>query len=447
MNRVRLGLLLESFVWDRRLHSLSSSELSAADVIDNGVSRQIHVGIAQLEDDGREVCVEDGENASVDDPTVEHKLATHEEGNDVQIKDIPIDGLGQSSGELDGSSVSEDIRRAVSENVLVCSDTGDSLQGNTPSIPRAQSDKIYPITIDVGGSGKSQFRSSFNMLNGGTSVWTPFSEIQQEYFKDLRRGYVPKFESISSLALDTTAYKLITDEGSRLHIPLGAEDFIVSDYEDEFSSIIACALTLLKDLPNATQDFDEDARKEKGIDVKMYENSQSLPRIFSLNSPHWSSTGSLDSDGLHSSVSMMSLEESHFSSFNGLDLLDSIVSLGAVHPEVSMGIGKSPGKRKYSVVCLCANQFRQLRNRCCPSEVDYIASLSRCRNWDAKGGKSKSFFAKTLDDRFIIKEIKRTEFESFMKFAQNYFDYMNQCYELGNQTCLAKILGIYQVGL
>ncbi|KAL0432157.1 UNVERIFIED_CONTAM: putative 1-phosphatidylinositol-3-phosphate 5-kinase FAB1D [Sesamum latifolium] len=34
-----------------------------------------------------------------------------------------------------------------------------------------------------------------------------------------------------------------------------------------------------------------------------------------------------------------------------------------------------------------------------------------------------------------------------MKFATNYFDYMSQCYELGNQTCLAKILGIYQVAI
>lgn len=104
-------------------------------------------------------------------------------------------------------------------------------------------------------------------------------------------------------------------------------------------------------------------------------------------------------------------------------------------------------KGKYSVVCLYANEFRDLRSLCYPSEVDFIASLSRCRNWDAKGGKSKSIFAKTLDDRLIIKEIKKAEFDSFEKFAPDYFKYMKQSFESGNQTCLAKVFGIYQVTL
>ncbi|PPD68507.1 hypothetical protein GOBAR_DD34618 [Gossypium barbadense] len=136
---------------------------------------------------------------------------------------------------------------------------------------------------------------------------------------------------------------------------------------------------------------------------------------------------------------------SRFSSFDGLSLLDSLVPPDAHNIEVPLGVSKSLGKGKYSVFCLYANQFRDLRERCCPSELDYIASLSRCRNWDAKGGKSKSFFAKTLDDRFIIKEIKKTEYESFQKFALHYFKYMNQSFESGSQTCLAKVLGIYQV--
>ncbi|KAL2466345.1 putative 1-phosphatidylinositol-3-phosphate 5-kinase FAB1D [Abeliophyllum distichum] len=82
------------------------------------------------------------------------------------------------------------------------------------------------------------------------------------------------------------------------------------------------------------------------------------------------------------------------------------------------------------------SHFLQLRDRCCPSEVDYIASLSRCRNWDAKGGKSKSFFAKTLDNRFIIKEIKRTEFDSFMKFEIKWFTFSSSL----NASALMSIL-------
>lgn len=67
--------------------------------------------------------------------------------------------------------------------------------------------------------------------------------------------------------------------------------------------------------------------------------------------------------------------------------------------------------------------------------------------WDAQGGKSKAFFAKTLDDRFIIKQIKKTEFESFIEFAPDYFKHVYHSLDTGSQTCLAKILGIYQVGV
>ncbi|KAL5097353.1 hypothetical protein RYX36_001680, partial [Vicia faba] len=70
--------------------------------------------------------------------------------------------------------------------------------------------------------------------------------------------------------------------------------------------------------------------------------------------------------------------------------------------------------------------------------------ISRCMNWDAKVGKSKSFFAKTLDERFIIKEVKKTELEAFLGFSSLYFKHMRESFESGSQTCLAKVLGIYR---
>ncbi|KAF9597043.1 hypothetical protein IFM89_015198 [Coptis chinensis] len=93
-------------------------------------------------------------------------------------------------------------------------------------------------------------------------------------------------------------------------------------------------------------------------------------------------------------------------------------------------------------MCLYEKQFHDLR---CPCELDYISSLSRCKNWDAKGGKSGSLFVKTLDDRFVIKQIQKKEYDSFVKFAHEYFKYTDQSLNSGSQTCLAKILGIYQV--
>ncbi|AQK83343.1 Putative 1-phosphatidylinositol-3-phosphate 5-kinase FAB1D [Zea mays] len=107
--------------------------------------------------------------------------------------------------------------------------------------------------------------------------------------------------------------------------------------------------------------------------------------------------------------------------------------------------GKVTLKDKYSVTVVYDNQFFALRKKCCPSELAYITSLSRCKKWNAQGGKSKAYFVKTTDDRFIIKQINKTEFESFIKFAPDYFKHVYHSLDTGSQTCLAKILGIYQV--
>lgn len=449
-----MDLLLESCIWDRRLQALLSSDfkLISSDLVDGALE---NVSEGKINQDS---FIDNG-----DFPATEIPIDGSVEGSTEILIDGHVEGDtdDQSSSTL---TVNDDAVRLIIENgsafhdFLVkptpedCFDAAEvnSQQDSVDSSVELQSGRIIPIATDIEGAASDSDNSIrpkhllsvfSNLENEKGWIWAPFADIRREYIDDLQRGNLPKFESCSSYAAESVPQKVISDEGSRLHIPLGSNDYIVSDYEDEFSSIIACALALLKDAAIATEDLSEDARREKGI-----ESSQSLPRMFSLASPHWSSFGSVDSDGIQS-LPTNNLEDIHSSSFDGLNLLESLVSYGASHPEVSMGLGKNQATRKYSVVCVHASQFRQLRDRCCPSEVDYIASLSRCRNWDAKGGKSKSFFAKTLDDRFIIKEIKRTEFDAFMKFAPHYFEYMNQCYEKGNQTCLAKILGIYQVSL
>lgn len=72
-----------------------------------------------------------------------------------------------------------------------------------------------------------------------------------------------------------------------------------------------------------------------------------------------------------------------------------------------------------------------------------IDSLARCVKWNASGGKSGSAFLKTLgieighackisltqdfplDDRFIAKEMSKTEFQTMESFAPAYFAYMS----------------------
>ena len=69
-----------------------------------------------------------------------------------------------------------------------------------------------------------------------------------------------------------------------------------------------------------------------------------------------------------------------------------------------------------------------------------------CR-WEPRGGKSNSFFAKTRDDRFIVKQLSAAERKSFQELAPNFFGYLGRAMRRGQPTCLAKIMGVFTVRL
>lgn len=97
----------------------------------------------------------------------------------------------------------------------------------------------------------------------------------------------------------------------------------------------------------------------------------------------------------------------------------------------------------------------------------FARSLSKSAQWKARGGKSGSKFCKTLgiyqwfrgycvllfffayffclDDRFVLKEMSKTDLTIFENFAPNYFEYINQCLLRGQPTLLAKIYGVFKV--
>lgn len=483
LNRLRWELLLESCIWDRRLHSLL---LPDPTVVITGATEKPGPEQTKVKMDGTtakgnevpepEVDSGNGDNVSNNFGNLEVLPDVAAEADELVVKEIPIDGPDRESGERDHkkTTVLKDVETSIAsdlsstslpnEDSMVRSNVSDYLSGDDNvqagkflMSENLQVDKVVPNSQYLANSGSvvdpnasknetstHSLLSDLEKLNGW--FWMPFSELQQIYMKDLQRGFVPKFECVSRYTPEhlPTVYQLISEEGTRMHIPLGAENYMVSDYEGELSSIIACALAVLKEMPLSTVVFNEDSGRDGDMAVKTIDSLRSLTRIPTMASSLWSVNGSSDSDSIYASLSISS-EDSRFSSFDGLNLLESLIPPEVLSPEVSIGISKSLGKGKYSVKCLYANQFRDLRSRCCPSELAYIDSLSRCRNWDAKGGKSKSFFVKTLDDRFIIKEIKKTEFDSFDKFALHYFKYMNESFDSGNQTCLAKVLGIYQV--
>ncbi|XP_047360824.1 1-phosphatidylinositol 3-phosphate 5-kinase isoform X1 [Vespa velutina] len=93
-----------------------------------------------------------------------------------------------------------------------------------------------------------------------------------------------------------------------------------------------------------------------------------------------------------------------------------------------------------------AAQFAALRRNVLPCGEDgYTRSLSRTVQWVARGGKSGSAFCKSRDDRFIIKEMSKLEMQIFLRFAPNYFAYMEKCQQMKQPTLLGKIVGVYRV--
>ncbi|KAK7349343.1 hypothetical protein VNO77_06643 [Canavalia gladiata] len=223
--------------------------------------------------------------------------------------------------------------------------------------------------------------------------------------------------------------------GARLLLPIGVNDTVIPVYDDEPSSIIAYALMS----PEYHLQFtDELERPKEGIE---------FASSYFSDSGTFQSFTSVDESFFDSQKSFGSIEEMIFSmaGSRSSSMLDPMLYTKALHARVSFGEEGPLGKVKYSVTSYYAKRFEALRRVCCPSELDYIRSLSRCKKWGAQGGKSNVFFAKTLDDRFIIKQVTKTELESFIKFGPEYFKYLSESIGTGSPTCLAKILGIYQV--
>ncbi|KZM19690.1 1-phosphatidylinositol-3-phosphate 5-kinase [Ascochyta rabiei] len=91
-----------------------------------------------------------------------------------------------------------------------------------------------------------------------------------------------------------------------------------------------------------------------------------------------------------------------------------------------------------------AQSFDALRRKCGVADR-FVESLSRCSKYESKGGKSKSIFLKTLDDRFILKSLSPIEVQAFFRFAPNYFAFTHQNLFRQLPSVIAKMFGLFQV--
>ncbi|GAA0145012.1 kinase [Lithospermum erythrorhizon] len=219
----------------------------------------------------------------------------------------------------------------------------------------------------------------------------------------------------------------IAPEGARLMVPHNRRNnIVIAVYDNEPTSIISYVI--------ASKEHEDWIADKPNTPVRGYKGSPVASNISG-----WQSFGSLDIDYMQ------------YGSYGSEDASNTIgfstEPKSSPHLKVSFEDESSgaDGRVKFVVTCYFARQFDALRKRCCPNEVDFLCSLSRCRRWSAQGGKSNVYFAKSIDERFIVKQVTRTELESFEEFAPGYFKYLTDSLSSGSPTCLAKILGIYQV--
>jgi 1-phosphatidylinositol-3-phosphate 5-kinase len=231
---------------------------------------------------------------------------------------------------------------------------------------------------------------------------------------------VSKQEKKSLMAMLTNFWaERSASSWSQLEYPLNATDhiFINSDIivrEDEPSSLVAFALS--------SEDY-----KAKLADIRH----------------HWKISARRDSDmgdsGMESKdYPMHDSSDDYFVDELGLE--ESLLRPTGTHLKYQF----TEGSAKMLCKIFFAEQFDALRQKCGVADR-IIESLSRCLKWDSKGGKTKSVFLKTLDDRLVMKSLSPIETAAFLRFAPDYFNIMAKALFHDLPSVIAKMLGFYQV--
>lgn len=220
---------------------------------------------------------------------------------------------------------------------------------------------------------------------------------------------LPKHEKSSLMKMLTNFWAERSASGWQpLDYPLNASDHIFADSdvivrEDEPSSLIAFAL--------GSEDYQEKLRS-------ISENSRN-----------------------HNRTQESTINHSPTSDCNKqLEVERSLLRSTGTHLKYQF----QEGSAKMLCKVFFAEQFDAVRRKCGVDER-IVESLSRCLKWDSKGGKTKSVFLKTLDDRLVLKSLSTIETQAFLRFAPAYFRIMSEALFHELPSVIAKMLGFYQV--
>ncbi|CAH9104890.1 unnamed protein product [Cuscuta epithymum] len=399
MNRVRHSLMIASHIWDRRLssihsilHKVSGSPTSdpfpsSTDIFKNDIISQVLNCPAFRE--------EDSMLTSLSALVLSDQI------------DSAWTGIDQSSPEKDNL-----LETAPSAQLTQFDDSSLRKLRSTARVHSFDSATRLQERIRKGLPPSSLYLSALKSFHASGDfrkmIRDPSSIVQGTCYSSsqlLLPGEAHKLNLSPSSSTAFISHKSLIPEGARLMVTpqKGHNSVIIAIYDEEPASIISYALS----------------SKEYTDWSFSYNNAKSST---------WQPFAPLDLDYIYGGP-----EDSRSSPHLRLCFDDES--------------SNATGKVKFSVTCYFAKQFDDLRKKCCPNEMDFIRSLSRCERWSAQGGKSNVYFAKSFDERFIIKQIQKTELDSFEEFGHEYFKYLTQSLSSGSPTCLAKVLGIFQVAV
>ncbi|CAL4972891.1 unnamed protein product [Urochloa decumbens] len=404
LNWLYQQLLLAFYVWDLRLLHI----LDCTKVITTSLDNSIHESMVKNE-------LKNSESIAIQDAT-----AVKDTG--IERKEITTDSYGRS----DDSCANKILDKAQLTDKLIIKENefpvyqGHDVRSSLSSPGEAAENVSHQLETSVEKSIVLPFTnheqpvaSKINEMYGGAIpsddagkwFWNRFSHLEMDYKKELQGGSLDKFHLINKYTPCSSSLTKLKRKMDLGHFIVGCGGNIFSIAEEEVSSIISYALIISEQQGSYSEAAPSNLERNASMLSPILPPNESMPGFY-----------------------------------------DSFLSaLKDLHPEIDLNNEKIAPGRKYTVVCIYAKQFHDLRKICCPSELAYTSSISRCKHWNAQGGKSKVFFAKSMDDRFIIKQIKKTEFDSFLKFGLEYFKHFGVSQVSSNPTCLAKILGIYQV--
>jgi 1-phosphatidylinositol-3-phosphate 5-kinase len=244
----------------------------------------------------------------------------------------------------------------------------------------------------------------------------PSEEIPEE---------LPRHQKKSLMTMLTNFWAERSASGwPQLEYPINATDHIFFDSdviirEDEPSSLVAFALS------------SEDYRSKLAVIRQKWE----MP-----SQPDADADADDSSDGLEMKRPQASNVEAAKTSKYNTELEKSLLRPTGMHVKYQF----TEGSARMTCQIFYAEQFDALRRKCGVADR-FVESLSRCLKWDSKGGKTKSVFLKTLDERFILKSLSPSETSSFLRFAPDYFSIMSEALFHDLPSVIAKMFGFFRV--